>query len=718
MTMSRTIATPWRPIGLAVITLVSSSMAFAQVDRSRPPAPGPAPTVNIGQHKTFLLPNGMRVIVVENHKLPLVSVQVKFDIDPILQGDKTGYIDLMGDLLASGTAQRTKQQIDEEVDLLGASLFASSDGVYAECLKKNLPRVLTLVADLVTSPAFPEAELEKARTRMISSVESRKDDPDGIADVVGRVLTFSKGHPYGEVVTTETLEKVDRKVINAYYAHFFRPEKGYVVLVGDITEKEAREQLSKELGGWKGHTVPTSTNEQGDEVVDGLGVVRRPRKTPQPHKVRRVTIVDRPGSPQSVIKALFPVDLKPNDPRLPAAQVMNTILGGGTFSARLMQNLREDKGYTYGAYSSLDADRWCGSFSAGASVRTEVTDSAITDMMVEIEHLGINGVRKSELDLAKSFMAGGFARSLEDPRTVARFALNTYLYDLPKDHYATYLKRLEAVTESDVVKAANDLLKPDNAAILVVGDKEVLQNRLRNVSYDQSLTQFDHNGDPFREMLDPAPAGVTAKTVLDTYIKAIGGTKALEGVKDLKKVMTTSVMGMPVTMTQYNAVPDKYFMEMSAGGTVLQKVVLDGKKARSSGMAGEQEIIENELEDLIQQAAPFPELHYEKYGHKVVLGGVANIGESKVYKLTFLTENGGMFKEYFDVESGLKLRREETASTPEGTFTTITDYKDHREVKGIKFPFLIVQKGAMDMNLVVTEVVVNGGVRATQFAVD
>src|SRR5690606_26513028 len=195
-------------------------------------------------------------------------------------------------------------------------------------------------------------------------------------------------------------------------------------------------------------------NEDGTETVEGLGELRILQKPVNAGGTRRVSFVDRSGAAQSVIRVSFPLILPPNDIRAMSAQVMNTILGGGVFNGRLMQNLREKNAFTYGANSHLEIDRHNSSFTAMVSVRTEVTDSAVTEIMNEIERLRQEPITEEELEIAKNYMAGSFARSLEDPRTVGRFALNTFLNDLPKDHYATYLKRLEAITTEDVERAA------------------------------------------------------------------------------------------------------------------------------------------------------------------------------------------------------------------------------------------------------------------------
>jgi len=441
-----------------------------QLDRSHPPAPGPAPEVHLATHAAEELSNGMRLIVVEDHKLPLVSVQIRFDVPPITQGEKVGYIDMIGELLATGAAARNKVDIDHTVDELGATFFASNDGVFAGALKKNLAPLMDLLRDVVQFPTFPEEEFEKLRVRFRSSVQQRSEDPEAIAEVVGRSVTFGERHPYGEVMTLKTIEQIERATIAAYHRHFFRPEKAYLVFVGDITEQEARDLAEAHFSLWRPQPSNATVDGAGRTIVDGLGPLNVLQQAVVPSGIRRIFVVDRPGAAQSVIRVVFPLGILPKDPRAQQAQVMNTVLGGGVFNARLMQNLREKRGYTYGAHSSLDVDRFNSSFTAMTSVRTEVTGSAVAEILSEIEGMRKERVTDEELELSKRSMMGSFGRSLEDPKTVARFALNTELNGLRADHYRTYLSRLESVTAQEVQEAAVAFLHPDQATILVVGD--------------------------------------------------------------------------------------------------------------------------------------------------------------------------------------------------------------------------------------------------------
>ncbi len=681
-------------LGLAVALLVPTIM-IAQLDRSRPPAPAPPPVVHMGEYSSFTLGNGMRVIVVENHKLPLVGVQVKFDIPPVVQGEKAGYVEMFGDMLAAGTGLRTKVQLDEEIDRLGATMVTANDGMFLSGLKKNLPGLMKIAEDVVTNSTFPDKELERIKTRYVSAVKQRKDDPDAIAEAIGRSATFGRTHPYGEVMTEQSIANIQRDHINGYYKHFFRPDAAYLVFVGDITEKEAKDLARQHFGKWKVPQVATQ-NEDGSETVPGLGIVQRMGDPLGPAGLRRVVMVDRPGSAQSVLRVTFPLNLQPKDMRSMSAQVMNTILGGGVFNARLMQNLRESKAYTYGANSNLEIDRFNGSFTAAASVRTEVTDSAVVEIMKEMERMRNEPVTNEELELAKNYMAGAFARGLEDPRTVARFALNTYLNDLPQDHYATYLKRLEKITAADVEAAAKAFLHPDNAVIFIVGDREKIQGKLQGLSADPSarLMVLDESGEIYREQVEEV-TDRTAEQVVEAYLKAIGGRDAIAAIKHMYTRSRTKLGGMNITMEQWHGPNGEFRSKTSAEKMgVLQEVIFDGERAVSISPQGREELTDIDLWDVIAGSRPVPETDPMSYAEKMMLAGIVTIyQDEKAYKVVITTKGGSSITDLYATNSDLKSRRIEQKFSMGRPMTITTDYLDYRPVNGVKFPYLITQSG-------------------------
>jgi len=696
-----------------LVGLLLPALMNAQIDRSKVPQPGPAPDVNMAGSTSFTLGNGMRVIVVENRKLPLVSVQVRVDIPPIVQGARAGFVDMMGELLGAGTSKRSKVELDEAVDRLGANFSTSNDGVFIGGLRKHVETMLDIASDVTMGATFPDAEFEKTRTRYLSSIQQRKSDPDAIAEAVGRSATFGRTHPYGEVTTEVSLKVISPGDVRAYYDHFFRPDQAYLVFVGDITVKEAKKWSKKYFGKWKAKGPKVKPSETGELAIDGLGTVRTLLRPTTPGGNRRVVLVDRPGAAQSVIRVSFPLNLEPRDLRALNAQVMNTILGGGVFNARLMQNLREDKGFTYGAYSSLESDRFNGSFTASVSVRTDVTDSAVTEIINEIERLREAPVTQEELDLAKKFMAGSFARSLEDPRTVARFALNTFLNTLEDDHYATYLKRLDAVTLEDVQAAALAFLHPENAVIFVVGDKEKIQKGLVPLSKQANLPimQVDENGDRWVEPALERVTDRTAEDIIEAYLKALGGRNAIAKIRDLRIALSAEMGGMAIDMTNWYGEGGKFRSETKMGPMTVQEIILDGSRAVSKSPQGEQELEDIDLEEVQRSAAPVPEMDMRRVAERMDIVGRTNVEGRPVVKVHVTTISGTSMNDYFDEETGLRIRREEQRNMGGRSMIITTDYKDHQPEAGVLFPRTMVQTGGPmgGLTLVVKEVSVNKG---------
>src|SRR5690606_15760460 len=382
--------------------LCSMTVATAQVDRTQYPEPGPAPQINIGDPATFTLPNGLKVFVVENHKLPRVTYSLVLDRDPILEGDKAGLTTLMGDMLMGGTTSRSKDELDEAIDRIGARIGVTSTSATASSLKKYNGQLLDLFADVLFHPAFPPSELDKLKKQLISSLAAAKDDPSSIIGVVRNAAMYGKDHPYGETETETTVQNLQVADFKAYYNTYFKPNVAYLAIVGDITVAEARDLVERYFAGWQKGEVPTHE--------------WPPPPSPQGTKV---VLVNRPASAQSVINVGYPLDLKPNNPDVIAVNVVSRVLGGGS-SGRLFLNLREDKGYTYGAYGGVTPDELVASLNTSASVRNPVTDSATHEIIHELERMGKKTITQEELDLAKAALAGSFGRSLEQPSTIAR----------------------------------------------------------------------------------------------------------------------------------------------------------------------------------------------------------------------------------------------------------------------------------------------------------
>jgi len=656
---------------------------FAQLDRSIKPKPGPAPKIQIGNYDSFVLPNGLKVFVVENHKIPKVSYHLLLDYEPVLEGENAGYVDMTGQMLRTGTTTRTKDQLDEEIDFIGATMNTSSDGIFASALKKHNEKLLELMSDVLLNAQFKQEELDKIKKQTISGLEAEKNEATAIAQRVSAAIMYGKDHPYGESATEETVSKVTLDECNNFYKTFFKPNIAYLAVVGDITLAEIKPLVEKYFGNWQ----------KGDVPVAKYQIKGRPTSD-------IVAIVDRPNAVQSNISVCYPIDLKPGCDDAIKAKVMNTVLGGGTF--RLFTNLREKHSYTYGAYSSLNTDRLIGNFNASANVKNPVTDSSFTQILFEMNRLKTEKVSDDELSMIKNYMTGTFSLSLEKPETVANFAINIERYKLPKDYYINYLQNLAAINSDDVYAMASKYLKPENAYIFAVGKASEIADKMKKFNPDGKIKYYDIYGNPveMEKKMKPIPAGVTAESILKKYVDAIGGEKNLLKVKDLTIKMTTTMQGMSINVDTYKKTPNKLKNEVSSGAMVFQTQLFDGTQGSVTSMKGTEALKDTDLADMKIQAVMNLELYYPKYNIKTNLKGIENINGKDAYMIEVTLPSGTQSTDYYDVESGLKVRSLEK----EGE----TDFSDYKDVNGLKFPYTISQEmGPQTMKLQVASIEMN-----------
>ncbi len=680
--------------------LVLPLVLQAQVDRSKPPEPGPAPDIRVGEYRFFELKNGLKVFVVENHKIPRVAYSLVLDIDPFAEGDSMGFSTIAGELLGTATTTRTKDQLDEEIDFIGASISTSSGSLFGSALKKHNEKLLELMSDILLNPVFKQDELDKIKKQTVSALAFSRTDPSSISSVVTDVLLYGKEHPYGEVTTEESVGSVSLEMCEDYYRTYFRPNIAYLAIVGDITLKEAKKLTGKYFGEWQPEEVP-----------------QHRYKVPSSPETRTVSIVDRPHAVQSVIRVAHPVVYTVGMDDYVHARVMNLMLGG-TF-ARLDQNLREDHAYTYGVNSSLSQDKWIGSFMVSTDVRNEVTDSAVFQILYEMDRIRNEIPPDEEVEKIKNYMSGNFALALEQPVTVARFALNIARYGLPEDYYANYLKYIEAVSPENVQAAARKYLQPENCYILVVGKADEVATKLAGFSPNQTIDYYDVEGN----RIDPAdrvpeiPEKITAEDVIERYLEAMGGRTRLDTLTDISMKMSMDMQGMKLESVMIRKAPDRFLLSMTLGDLVLSRIVYDGTTGRASDMQGELAELEGEeLEGLKAQARFMPELDYPAAGYSLKLLPVESIDGRDAYKIELTDPLGEISLAWYDVDTGLRIQEEETEETPDGPLVQITTYGDYRDVDGILYPHRIVFRvGPQILTGTVINVLFNSGIEDSLF---
>jgi predicted Zn-dependent peptidase len=461
---------------ILVAFAICATFAGAQTpDRSIQPKPAPANEIQIKDAQTFTLENGLKVFVVEDHKLPQVYFSFRFDVDKKTYGEKAGIAEIFSSVAGKATTGKTKSEINRAFDLIGASFGFSDESGFVSGLSKYRSKMIELFADILLNPVFTDEELSLAKNQTVSTLAYISSDPGQMMSIVSQVLMNGKNHPSGEMFTAETVKKITVDDMNEYYKTFIAPNRTRLVIVGDITLAEAKAEVEKYFKNWEKHDVPEYKYEQ-------------PKA---PGKVR-VAFVHKEGAAQSEISVCYPVDYKYYGDDYFRASLMAHILGGGS-SGRLFQNLRETHSYTYGCYNSLDASDIIGFYSASASVRNSVTDSAISQILFEMQRIVDTVISEKDLASAKAFAMGSFGRSLQQPGTVANFAVAIDKYSLPADYFKNYLKSIEALTVEDIKEAAEKYIHPENAWIIAVGDKKYA-NTLKQYASDGQIEFYDLYG--------------------------------------------------------------------------------------------------------------------------------------------------------------------------------------------------------------------------------
>jgi len=668
----------------------------AQIDRSQQPKPGPAPKIALEKPQEFELKNGLKVLVVENHKLPRVSFNLAFDRDPVLEGEKAGVTALLGAMLANGTSTISKDDFNEEIDFLGAQLNIGFGGGSASSLTKYSNRILELLADAAMSPLLTEEEFQKEKDKLLEGIKADAKSVDAIAGRVGAALAYGTQHPYGEFLTEETVNEVTLADVNAYYQKHFNPNNTYLVIIGDVNTKSIVKLVKKQFKNWeKAATLATAVAEANDNP-----------------NTLEINFIDMPNAVQSNISLTSTVKLKMSDSDYHAVLIANKILGGG-FNSYLNMNLREEHGYTYGARSSVGTDKYISRFRAGAAVRNAVTDSAVVQTIKEIKRFQTEPVEADALANAKAKYVGDFVLALERPSTIAQYAINTKINELPEDFYATYLQKINAVTIEDVKRVANIYFTADTARIVVVGKgSEVIENLEKT---GIPINYFDTFANPVEkpEFSKPIPAGVTAATVLNSYITAIGGLDAVNAVSSIMVSANVTIEGMPFKPTAVvkTMTPNMSSMEMSIEGMgTVMKQKFDGVDGYAEQQGQKMPMSEDELAEKADEKGLFPETYLD--ANTLMLVSLTAIDGVDVYKLKVKEAS---FR-YYDAATGLLVRTEKAEEAQGQQITSVKDYSDYKEVNGVLFPHeQKITAGPQVIGMAASEIVVNKGVSVEDF---
>ncbi|MGH7548285.1 MAG: M16 family metallopeptidase [Gemmatimonadales bacterium] len=450
-----------------MLTAYPSDRLAAQVDRTKPPELPPPPTLMLPAVQTATLVNGLELVVLEMHKVPVVDVQLVLDAgsvrDPV---ELPGVATFTAAMLQQGAGRRGALDIADEAAFLGAQLNTTANydvaTVSLHVPKRRLEPGLDLLADVVLRPTFPDSEVARQRELRRAQILQQGDNPVAIASIAFPAIVYGRAHPYGRPLagTEASTAALTRERVAAFYQAYYRPGVARILVVGDVTLTEARRLVAARFGGWQPGDVPTASDAAAPTPV-----------------ARAVYLIDKPGAAQSVVR-IGHVGIARSSPDYHALQVLNTILGGA-FTSRLNQNLRETRGYTYGAFSQFAALRMAGPFVASASVVTAKTDSSLIEFLKELRRIRDEAVPDAELAKAKAYITLGLPGEFETTASAAARFGELLVYGLPLDYYSRYIERINAVTAADVQRAARQYIDPDHFDVVVVGDKGQIEAGIR-----------------------------------------------------------------------------------------------------------------------------------------------------------------------------------------------------------------------------------------------
>ncbi len=411
-----------------------------------------------------VLDNGLTLLVVQRHNLPVVKVTVGIQAGNLLEPEeKAGLANLTATLLTGGTSNRTAQQINEEIEFVGGSVGAGGGDDYISVslsvLKKDINLGFDLLSDIILHPSFPEDELSKKKERIKGSLKAQEEDPGFIASREFRKEIFGS-HPYGRLVTgtAETLDNVNREDLLQFHTEYYAPDNSVMAVVGDISADEVGVLFSKYFANWQIRNV-------------AMPPVPRPDKP----KERKTVKVDKDLTQANII--LGHTGVSRDDPDYYSISVMNYILGSGGFASRLMQNIREEKGLVYDIHSFFAAEKYGGRFQVGLQTKNESANQAIEEILKEIKRIRTENVSDTEINDAKLFLTGSFPMRIETSRRIASFLVAVEYFDLGAEYIDNYPSYINRVTKADVLRVAKKYLDPVKFTLVVVADQEKAQLR-------------------------------------------------------------------------------------------------------------------------------------------------------------------------------------------------------------------------------------------------
>lgn len=453
----------------------------------------PKPKEYILKSSSDVKAGGAKILVVEDHRLPLVTITISVRAGSLFESaNKPGVANFTAELITEGTTSRSYEQITQETERIGASLGASAGGERATLSvsgsSENTDQLIALLVDTLLNPTFPEDRLKQVKFQSVAQLAQQRSNPAFLAGELSRRMFYGADTPFGRLTPTPAqLQAITQEDLKSYYAaRYHNAPDTLIGVAGDVKPKDIYDKLQKALANW---TTASGTN-------------ALPTADFTPKEKTTIYLVDRPGSAQTAL-SFGNIGIRRTDPNYFPLLLANRILGADS-NGRLFQKLREDKGYTYGAYSSLSSPKYPGIWGASANVRNAVTGPAVGEFLNEFARLQSEPVSDVELSVAKKAIVGGFALSLESPSNILSRLLDVVDYGLPADYWDQYPQKVQAVTAADIERVAKQYIGTGRIQLIAVGERKEIEEGLAKYGPVTVLTP--------EEVLNPAPAGGAAKT--------------------------------------------------------------------------------------------------------------------------------------------------------------------------------------------------------------
>lgn len=629
-------------------TLAQGSGTVDGVNRAQRPLAGPPPDITFPPYETFTLSNGLKVFLVQDPR-PSVTMRLLVRGGNALDNDKTGLADAVADLITNGAGKLSASEFADQIDFIGGSVSGSASpdaiNVIGSGLKKHLPQVLDLFGNAVMNPTYPEDEIQKYKALQISGLEANKKEADFLATYAVAKMLYGNS-PLGKMPTEASLSSITRDDIVRYHKQLFVPNNSTLAVVGDLSKSELKKMLEGKFGSWKASaTLPP------------------PAPKMMKPKGGHVILVDRPTSVQSILRVVGPGP-EYTDKNRTRTFLVNSVLGGGTgLGNRLAMNLRETHAYTYTPYSYFTANDFGGYFLAAADVRNEVTDSALVQLLFEVNRMATEHVTKEELTLNVQSAVGNYLMSLANPTTTAIRVQNIDFYKLPTDYYDRLVEIYNTTTADHILELAKQFFRKADMNIVVVGKASEVKEKLQAFG---DVQVWDEDLNPVKEV-SADDLGITADQAWAKMLDAVGGKDNLRKIKSISQEGTGSISFGPQTMSgavkMTQAYPNKLYQELSVNGMTMQQQFSDGESVVIIAQGNKMPLSPEDQKKAIAGNYMLSEAWLDELGGSLSLKGTKNVEGRETVIIEVQIPDASTQLYYLDRETFLPMQIEDENSS-------------------------------------------------------